>query len=195
VPNCVGSFSPFTWGRKQVQFPKCRVFYSLEYRSMKKVQKSSNSVCYTPSSEPFRIEWIDDSTLLIPKRTAHTLLFCSQQFGVRSSGVKVLYNILWSLVALWSRLTTHSKRQLKKIKRQRDDLTSGVDTQEIYTYILLYRVQNFCKTHWLLENRWHDILSELYWNRIEPLAVALHGALFRSSSKALLSLGVERSPT
>jgi hypothetical protein len=32
-----------------------RVFYSLEYRTMEKVQKPSNSVCYTPSSEPFRI--------------------------------------------------------------------------------------------------------------------------------------------
>jgi hypothetical protein len=29
--------------------------YSLEYRTMEKVQNPSYSVCYTPSSEPFRI--------------------------------------------------------------------------------------------------------------------------------------------
>jgi hypothetical protein len=42
-----GVFSNFTWGRKQIQFPKRRVFYSLEYRTMEKVQKPSNSVLYT----------------------------------------------------------------------------------------------------------------------------------------------------
>jgi hypothetical protein len=41
-PNWVGVF-PFTWGRKQTQFPKRRVFYSLEYRTIEKVQKPSNS--------------------------------------------------------------------------------------------------------------------------------------------------------
>jgi hypothetical protein len=30
-------------------------FYFVEHRTMEKVQKPSNSVCYTPSSEPFRI--------------------------------------------------------------------------------------------------------------------------------------------
>jgi hypothetical protein len=50
-----GIFSPFTWVRKQIHFPKCRVFQSLEYRTMEKVQKPSNFVCYTPLSEPFRI--------------------------------------------------------------------------------------------------------------------------------------------
>jgi hypothetical protein len=49
------SSSPFTLGRKQMQFPKRRVFYSLEYRTMNKVENPSNSVCYTLSSEPFRI--------------------------------------------------------------------------------------------------------------------------------------------
>jgi hypothetical protein len=43
-PNWVGVFSHFTWGRKQIQFPKRRVFYSLEYRTMEKVPKPSNSV-------------------------------------------------------------------------------------------------------------------------------------------------------
>jgi hypothetical protein len=47
--------SSFIWGRKQIQFPKRHVFYSLEYRTMEKVQKPSNSMCYTPLSEPFRI--------------------------------------------------------------------------------------------------------------------------------------------
>jgi hypothetical protein len=36
-------------------FPKRRVFYTLEYRTMENVQNPSNSMCYTPSSEPFRI--------------------------------------------------------------------------------------------------------------------------------------------
>jgi hypothetical protein len=31
------------------------MFYFLEYRTMENVQKPSNSVCYTPSPEPFRI--------------------------------------------------------------------------------------------------------------------------------------------
>jgi hypothetical protein len=30
------------------------IFLTLEYRTMEKVQKPSNSECYTPSSEPFR---------------------------------------------------------------------------------------------------------------------------------------------
>jgi hypothetical protein len=38
-----------------MQFPKRCVLYSLEYRTMEKVQKPSNSVYYTSSSEPFRI--------------------------------------------------------------------------------------------------------------------------------------------
>jgi hypothetical protein len=32
-----------TWGRKQIQFPKRRVFKFLEHRMMKKVQKLINS--------------------------------------------------------------------------------------------------------------------------------------------------------
>jgi hypothetical protein len=40
--NWVG-VSPFTWGRKQIQFPKRRVFYFLEYRTMDKVRKPRNS--------------------------------------------------------------------------------------------------------------------------------------------------------
>jgi hypothetical protein len=42
-PNGVDVF-PLTRGRKQIQFPKHRVFYSLEYRTIEKVKtKSSNS--------------------------------------------------------------------------------------------------------------------------------------------------------
>jgi hypothetical protein len=52
-PNSVSS--PLTRGRKQIQFPKSCVFCFLEYRTMDVVQKPSNSVCYTLSSEPFRI--------------------------------------------------------------------------------------------------------------------------------------------
>jgi hypothetical protein len=47
--------SPFIWERKQIQFPKRCVFSFLEYRTMLKVQEPSNSVCCTPSSDPFRI--------------------------------------------------------------------------------------------------------------------------------------------
>jgi hypothetical protein len=34
--------------------PVSETLCSLEYQTMEKVQKSNNSVCYTPSSEPFR---------------------------------------------------------------------------------------------------------------------------------------------
>jgi hypothetical protein len=44
-----------TYGRKQIRFPKRRVFYFLEYRTMEKVHKPSNSDCYTPPTELFRI--------------------------------------------------------------------------------------------------------------------------------------------
>jgi hypothetical protein len=54
-PNWVGVFSPtFTWGRKQIQFPKHHVF--LEYRMMEKAQKNFvNSVQHAPSSESFQV--------------------------------------------------------------------------------------------------------------------------------------------
>jgi hypothetical protein len=48
----VGSVGP-KWRRKKIQFPKRCV--RLEYRTMDKVQKPSNPMCYTPSSEPFKI--------------------------------------------------------------------------------------------------------------------------------------------
>jgi hypothetical protein len=42
-----------------MQFPKRRVcsffLVTIKIRTMDKVQKPSNSVCYTPSSEPYRI--------------------------------------------------------------------------------------------------------------------------------------------
>jgi hypothetical protein len=38
-----------------MHFPKRHFYYFLEYRTMGKVQKPSNSECYMPSSEPFRI--------------------------------------------------------------------------------------------------------------------------------------------
>jgi hypothetical protein len=48
------SVFPNTLLRKQIQFPKRRVFCFLECRTMEKVQKPSNSVCNTPSSDPLR---------------------------------------------------------------------------------------------------------------------------------------------
>jgi hypothetical protein len=44
-------------GRKHIRFPKRCVFKFLKYRTMGKVQKPSNSEYYTPSSEPFRINF------------------------------------------------------------------------------------------------------------------------------------------
>jgi hypothetical protein len=41
----------------QFQFPKSCVLRFSECRTMDKVQETSNSHCYTPSSEPFRIYW------------------------------------------------------------------------------------------------------------------------------------------
>jgi hypothetical protein len=41
-------------GRHQIQFPKRRIFYFVEYRTMEKDQQPSNSECDTPSPEPFR---------------------------------------------------------------------------------------------------------------------------------------------
>jgi hypothetical protein len=41
--------------RKLDLFPKRRVFYLLEYRTMENIQKPSNYVWYTPWSEHFRI--------------------------------------------------------------------------------------------------------------------------------------------
>jgi hypothetical protein len=41
---------------KEIHFPKHRVFYSLEYRTMEKVPTPSNSERYTPLSEPFGIQ-------------------------------------------------------------------------------------------------------------------------------------------
>jgi hypothetical protein len=50
--------SPVTSGRKQIQFPKRCVLWFLDYRTMGKVQKSSNSECYTRYPEPSRINRI-----------------------------------------------------------------------------------------------------------------------------------------
>jgi hypothetical protein len=53
-PNRVGV--PLTWGRKQIQFPKRRVFIFkfFRIRTMDEVRKPFNSMCYTPSSEPYK---------------------------------------------------------------------------------------------------------------------------------------------
>jgi hypothetical protein len=63
-PNRIG-FS-LTWGRKQIQFPKRRVFLSLLFntRTMDRVRKPNISESYTPSSESysnlsFIVQWID----------------------------------------------------------------------------------------------------------------------------------------
>jgi hypothetical protein len=37
-PNWIGVLPPLTWGRKQIPFPKRRVFYFLEHRTTETVQ-------------------------------------------------------------------------------------------------------------------------------------------------------------
>jgi hypothetical protein len=54
-PNWVSVFSPLHLRTETDPVFETSCFYSLECRTMEKVQKRSNSVCYTPSSEPFRI--------------------------------------------------------------------------------------------------------------------------------------------
>jgi hypothetical protein len=44
-PFCKWNVPPHTWGRKQIQFPKPRVFYFLEHHTMKKIQKPTNFKC------------------------------------------------------------------------------------------------------------------------------------------------------
>jgi hypothetical protein len=55
VPNRAIA-SHFTWGWKQIQFPKRCVLQFLEYQMMDQVQKPSNTECYMPLSEPCRIK-------------------------------------------------------------------------------------------------------------------------------------------
>jgi hypothetical protein len=55
---------PRTRGRKQIQFLE-HILKFLQCQTMEKVQKPSNSECYTPSSEPFRIclyNWYEPGT-------------------------------------------------------------------------------------------------------------------------------------
>jgi hypothetical protein len=52
-PNRVG-VSLLPSEDKQIQFPTRYVFQYLEFRTMDKVHKRSNSDCYKPSSEPCR---------------------------------------------------------------------------------------------------------------------------------------------
>jgi hypothetical protein len=53
-PNWVGVFSPHLHLRTKTD-PVSETSCSLECQTMEKVRKPTNSVCYTPSSEPFRI--------------------------------------------------------------------------------------------------------------------------------------------
>jgi hypothetical protein len=52
-PNWVGVFSPLHLRMETDPVSETSCFYSIEYRTMGKVKKPSNSVWYTPSSEPF----------------------------------------------------------------------------------------------------------------------------------------------
>jgi hypothetical protein len=47
-PNWVGVF-PLTWGQKQIQFPKHRIFCFLKYPTVEEVQKPSNSALFKVS--------------------------------------------------------------------------------------------------------------------------------------------------
>jgi hypothetical protein len=80
-PNAVGLPPPptFTWGRKQIQYPKrCFLLY-LEFLTMDKDQKPSNSECYTPSSERFRF-YITDMLIACPNNTGWKQIFTAHSF-------------------------------------------------------------------------------------------------------------------
>jgi hypothetical protein len=53
--NRVGVFSPFHLRTETDPVSETSCFYSLDYRTIEKVQKPSNFVCYTPSPEPLEI--------------------------------------------------------------------------------------------------------------------------------------------
>jgi hypothetical protein len=71
-PNWVGVFSPtFTWGRKQIQFPKRRVFFFFEYRTMEKVQKNfvnSGQMVFCTRMSYIIYNIYKDYTVLYPRR-------------------------------------------------------------------------------------------------------------------------------
>jgi hypothetical protein len=46
------------WERKQIQFPKRRIFQYLEFRTMDEVHKRSDSECYKPPSEAFSFQLV-----------------------------------------------------------------------------------------------------------------------------------------
>jgi hypothetical protein len=50
---------------KRSNINKRDVFLFVEYRTMDKVQKLNNSECYTPSSEPFRMNYKTHTDLLM----------------------------------------------------------------------------------------------------------------------------------
>jgi hypothetical protein len=84
-PNRVGASPPFTWGRKQIQFPKrCFLLY-LEFQTINEVQNPSTSECYTPSSEPFRFYktiFVSEIVIPLPRwRTVNLTQACSGRVG------------------------------------------------------------------------------------------------------------------
>jgi hypothetical protein len=99
-PNWVGVFPPHTWGEKQIQFPKRRVFLSLEYRTMEKVQKPSNCDCDTPSSEPYRIYFYSNITKTQKTRDKPLALRFVQRYPVSHTYHDTSYAewLIWHLL-------------------------------------------------------------------------------------------------
>jgi hypothetical protein len=71
------NLGPFTWGRKQIQFPKRRVWTPKNTEWWK---KPSNSICYTPSTEPFKIYWFVWFTSDGRKKHSLTLSTAEERF-------------------------------------------------------------------------------------------------------------------
>jgi hypothetical protein len=65
-------------------------YYSQEHRDMKKGQKPSNSVCYTPSSEPFIIFLYNryEAGIVPPFRVSETSCYYSQKHRDMEKGQK-----------------------------------------------------------------------------------------------------------
>jgi hypothetical protein len=86
----------------KIEFPKCCVFQFLEYWTMDKVQKPSNSECYTPSSEPLKI---------------HSFSVKKGKWVNQYCNVGILYNMntnSWCIFVLWIENAWTRPTQVKK---------------------------------------------------------------------------------
>jgi hypothetical protein len=83
-----------TWGRRRIKFPKRCVF--LEHRAMDNVHEASNSECYAPSSESFRIRE-KNITMVFICIVGYVEFFINCRIVSRMPvGVMLLHVIQWS---------------------------------------------------------------------------------------------------